>query len=77
MKSRIQDYYYSIWGSSITVTKVDFDATDVETEDSLLIVKSVYTVTVNKRISQASFTSAMIITEDATVSVETPTTLSS
>jgi len=77
LRDKIKNYYYSIWGSNIDVDKVDYDDQDAETTDSTLIAKSVYTVTVKKRISQASFTSAMVITENATVTVSTQTQLSS
>ena len=46
VRRRIIGYYWNIWGSNLSVDKVDYDADDVETTDSSLRVKSVYTVTV-------------------------------
>ena len=48
MRSRIIRYYWSIWGSNIDVEKISYDADDVETSDSDLVVKTIYTVTVVK-----------------------------
>ena len=73
MYDRIRGYFSSIWGSGIEVSKVEYDADDIETTDSTLVVKAIYTVTISKRISQASFTSAVVIPGDAmtaTVAVE-------
>jgi hypothetical protein len=44
MLDSLSGYFNSIWGSTIYVTKVDYDASDVETADSSLIAKSIYTV---------------------------------
>lgn len=46
LRRRIVRYYYSIWGSNLSVEKTSYDASDVETTDSALTVKSIYTVTV-------------------------------
>ena len=46
MRSRIVNYFYSVWGSNVSVEKIDYDADDIETSDSSLTVKTVYTVTV-------------------------------
>jgi len=46
VRQRIVRYYYTIWGSNISVEKTSYDASDVETTDSALTVKSIYTVTV-------------------------------
>ena len=46
MRSRIVNYFYSVWGSNVSVEKIDYDADDSETSDSSLTVKTVYTVTV-------------------------------
>lgn len=48
LRQRIVRYYYSIWGSNLSVEKISYDAEDVETTDSELIVKSIYTVTLMK-----------------------------
>ena len=44
----VNPYYWTIWGSNISVEKTDFDADDAETTDADLVVKSIYTVTVLK-----------------------------
>ena len=46
MRSRIVNYFYSVWSSNVSVEKIDYDADDIETSDSSLTVKTVYTVTV-------------------------------
>ena len=46
VRRRIVGYYWNVWGSNISVEKVDYDADDIETSDSSLRVKSVYTITV-------------------------------
>lgn len=48
MRRRIVNYFYRVWGSNVSVEKIDYDADDIETSDSSLTVKSVYTVTVLK-----------------------------
>ena len=46
MRSRIVNYFYSVWGSNVSVEKIDYDADDIETSDTSLTVKRIYTVTV-------------------------------
>ena len=46
MRSRIVNYFYSVWSSNVSVEKIDYDADDIETSDSSLTVKRIYTVTV-------------------------------
>ena len=58
------NYYYSIWGSNVAVDKVSYDAEDIETSDSTLVVKTVYTVTVLKQIDGPSFSMAAVIMID-------------
>ena len=48
VRRRLVGYYWSIWGSNLSVEKNNFDADDVETDDADLIVKTVFTVTVMK-----------------------------
>ena len=55
-QSRLDNFYYDRWGSSITVTKKNYDTLDAETEVSADIVKSVINVKVNRLITEASFT---------------------
>lgn len=54
-------YFYSIWGSNVEVVKVDYDADDIETTDSSLAVKSIYTVTLLRQINGPSYTTASVI----------------
>ena len=61
MRNGIKHYYWGIWGANISVDRVHFDADDIETTDSDLIVKTVYTVTVLRRISGPSFSMASIV----------------
>ena len=61
MRNRIKDYFSDKWGSDISVTAVDYDINDVETEDSSAVMKTIYTVTLLKRINGPSFSSAAIL----------------
>ena len=74
LRERIKGYFSSRWGSDITVVKVDYDDMDVETTDSALVVKSVYTVTLLKRINGPSFASAAILQDvvAATITIDVP-----
>jgi len=74
LRNRINGYFSSLWGSDITVVKVDYDAMDVETADPALVVKSVYTVTLLKRINGPSFASAAILQDvvAATITIDVP-----
>ena len=60
MRRRIVNYYYSIWGSNVSVERIDYDADDIETDDDSLVVKRVYTVTVLRMINGPSFSMAVI-----------------
>jgi hypothetical protein len=60
MRRRIVNYYYSIWGSNVSVERIDYDADDIETDDDSLVVKRVYTVTVLRMINGPSFSMAII-----------------
>lgn len=75
MQGHIDNYFQQYWGSNIYVVKVDYDASDVETEDSSLIVKSVYTVTLRKLINGPSFSAAAILADpqDATFTISSQT----
>lgn len=46
MRHRIVNYFYSVWGSNVSIERIDYDADDIETSDSSLTVKRIYTVTV-------------------------------
>lgn len=70
MRRRIVNYYYSIWGSNIAVTHVDYDESDVETTSDLR-VKRVYTIEVLRQINGPSFTVASIIPAAGTTSTIT------
>ena len=74
LRSEIKGYFSSVWGSDITVTRVDYDAMDIEISDSAAVVKSVYTVTLLKRIVGPSFSSASVLqdVEGATITIEMP-----
>ena len=61
VRRQIVNYFYSIWGSNVEVVKVSYDADDIETTDSSLVVKTVYTVTVLRQINGPSFTTASIV----------------
>ena len=61
MRNRIKGYFSSVWGSDISVTSVDYDMMDMETDDSDLVFKTIYTVTLLKRINGPSFVSAGIL----------------
>jgi len=61
MRDAIAPYFQTIWGSAISVVKVDYDSGDVVTTDKTLVVKSVYTVKLRKCIKGVSFTDANII----------------
>ena len=61
MRNRIKGYFSSVWGSDISVTSVDYDMMDMETDDSDLVMKTIYTVTLLKRINGPSFVSAGIL----------------
>ena len=71
MRTTLDDYFQNIWGSNIYVFKVDYDESDVETEDADLVVKSIYTVRLRKLINGPSYTSAMILHDamDAVVTI--------
>jgi hypothetical protein len=71
MSQAIGDYFSNIWGSMIHVNKVDYDDADAETEDSSLVVKSVYTVQLRKLINGPSYSTANILADpmDATVTI--------
>jgi len=56
MRDAIAPYFQTIWGSAISVVKVDYDSADVVTTDKTLVVKSVYTVKVRKCLNSPTFT---------------------
>lgn len=70
----LRHFYWSRWGSNITVTKKNYDANDAETTVSADIVKSVINVKVRKLITEASFTQASFANNNsaATISVVGP-----
>jgi len=74
VRQRIVRYYYNIWGSNISVTREDFDADDIVTDDSSLSVKHIYTVTVLRQIDGPSYTMASVVMSDggSNVSIEAP-----
>jgi len=74
MRNRIKDYFYDIWRSDISVTSVDYDMMDVETDDSDLVMKTIYTVTLLKRINGPSFASAAVLQDGpgAMVTIDMP-----
>ena len=63
MRNRIKGYFSSVWGSDISVTSVDYDMMDMETDDSDAVMKTIYTVALLKRINGPSFVSAGILQE--------------
>ena len=70
VRQRIVRYFYNVWSSNVSVERVDYDADDVETEDSSLTVTSIYTVTLLKQINGPSFSMASIImSNDAAANV--------
>ena len=74
MENGIKGYFSSVWGSSISVEKLDYDSMDAETTDSTAVVKSIYTVTLLRRINGPSFSSATILQDapGATISIDVP-----
>jgi len=46
VRRRLVGYYWSVWGSNLSVEKTNYDADDIETTDSDAVVKTIYTVTV-------------------------------
>ena len=74
LRSEIKGYFSSVWGSDITVTRVDYDASDVVTTDAASVAKSVYEVTLLKRIIGPSFSSATVMqdVEGATITIDMP-----
>lgn len=79
--NRMSTWYRQRWGTTVTVTKTNYDASDVETAVSADIVKSVINVKVNRLISEASFTQASLANNNsaATITITAPSaaTLSS
>ena len=61
MKNRIKDFFSSVWGSDISVTKQGYDMMGEETSDESDIFRAVFTVTILKRIDGPSFTSAAVL----------------
>ena len=74
MRNRIKGYFSSKWGSDISVAKVDYDIMDMETSDSDAVMKSIYTVTLLKRINGPSFSSAAVLQDGpgAMISIDMP-----
>jgi len=74
MRSFIKDYFSHVWGTDIAVTKTLYDAGDLITTDPLLAVKSVYEVTLLKRILGPSYSGAAILqdTIGATITLGMP-----
>ena len=74
LRNEIKGYFSSVWGSDITVTRVDYDASDIETTDPASIAKSVFTVTLLKRIIGPSFSSASVLQDvvGATITIDMP-----
>jgi len=79
MRSKLYGYYRSTWGSDISVTMTMYDDGDVETADSSLAAKYVYSVTVLKRITGTSFSSAAVLQDEAeaTITIDMPSQESS
>ena len=71
MANAIKGYFSNVWGSNIDVFKVDYDESDIVTEDSTLVVRSIYTVRLRKLINGPSYTTAMVLADpmDATVTI--------
>jgi hypothetical protein len=75
VRQQIVRYFYSIWGSNISVEKQGYNADDIETDDSELTVKTVYTISVLKQINGPSFSMASVVMADngsSSVSIEAP-----
>ena len=74
MRTRLYDYYANTWGTDISVTKTDYDSAGLETSDSSLVTRSVYEVTVLKRINGPSYSSAAVLQEvaGATITLDMP-----
>ena len=74
MRNRIDDYFDDVWGSDISVSSVDYDFMDIETSDSDETAKTVYTVTLLRRINGPSFSSAAVLQDGpgAMISIEMP-----
>lgn len=63
MRSGIKDYFSSVWGSDISVTKIMYDYMMQETSDSSQAFTSKYEVTLLKRIMGPSYSGAAILQE--------------
>jgi hypothetical protein len=61
LRNRIKGYFSDIWGTDISVVSIGYDVMDIDTEDSDLIMKTIYTVTLLKRINGPSFSSGAIL----------------
>lgn len=74
MRNGIKDYFNNVWGSDISVEKVMYDYMDIETSDSSMAIKSIYTVTLLKRITGTSFLGAAILQDVpmATITLDLP-----
>ena len=71
MRDKLKIYFEEIWGSAISVVKVDYDSSDVPTTTKNLVVKSVYTVKVRKCLNSPTFTAATIIKETGLTAIVT------
>lgn len=73
-KSAIKDFYSDFFGTSISVSRWDYDADGIETTDSSLAVSYSYNVTMNKLLSSTTTTFMMTFNtlSASTIDIEYP-----